>query len=75
MLEENPEYIDRRLNASGYKPLHFLNKRADEIIGVLQSFGADLNEETDDGETPLEIANKNKNKEALDALILHGANK
>ena len=75
LLEENPEDIDRRLNASGYKPLHFLNKRADEIIGVLLSFGADLNEETDDGDTPLEIANKNKNKEALDALILHGANK
>ena len=75
LLEDNPECIDRRLNASGYKPLHFLNKRAEEIIGVILSFGADLNGETDDRETPLEIANKNKNKEALDALMLHGANK
>lgn len=73
-LEENPEYIDKRLNSSGHKPIHVINKKADETIGVLLSFGADLNEVTDAGETPLEIANKNKNKEAIDALILHGAN-
>jgi hypothetical protein len=72
-LAEKGADVDHRTLLNGYSALHFAAERGQlETAKVLLKHGADPYIRSNSGETPLEIAQRKRNKNLISLLLNHG---